>query len=268
MLRDTDREVRQQAADALGNLSAENSIEVLVLALKDEHSSVRQAAARSLRRVNPYWEQSEAARKALPQLRAALNDKNYSVQFAAAEILKAMGDTSTVDRQFAPIMDTAYRKRHLASAILIQMLEDRDPDVRQAAAESLGKLADVRAIEPLSKALDDRNPWVRRAVARSLDVVNWVPPDKELLARLKVAQEKWDEVAGFGAFAIEPLTVAAGLADPETRRGAMTCLASINDPSASEAIASLGNRENPVAAGPPGTALRESRLSAQKTSQS
>ena len=244
LLRDSDREVRQQAADSLGSLGAESAVLPLVLALKDEHTNVRQAAARSLRRVNPYWEQSEGARQALPELREALRDKNYSVQFAAAEILKAMGDPATVDRQFTPVMDTVHRKRHAATSILISMLEDRDPDLRQAAAESLGRLADARAVDALAKAMSDGNPWVRRAVAKALDVVHWHPTGEAETARFLVAQERWDDAARLGPMVVPPLVAAVDLADPQTRSGAIRCLAGMGDPDAAKAIASLLHHEN------------------------
>jgi HEAT repeat protein len=49
---------------------------------------------------------------------------------------------------------------------LIENLEDEDADVRRAAAQALGKIGDVRAVEPLITALE--NEYVRDAAKEAL----------------------------------------------------------------------------------------------------
>ena len=55
---------------------------------------------------------------------------------------------------------------------LIGRLKDEDADVRAAAAESLGKLEDARAVPALIAALSDREAKVRAAAAESLATVH------------------------------------------------------------------------------------------------
>ena len=51
---------------------------------------------------------------------------------------------------------------------LIAALKDADPGVRQAAAESLGRIGDARALEPLSGLLGDGNVEVRKSAVEAL----------------------------------------------------------------------------------------------------
>ena len=70
MLADSDSDVRQAVAQALGTIGEPASIEALVLALTDEERAVRQAAELALGRIDANWVYSEAAQRAMPQLEA------------------------------------------------------------------------------------------------------------------------------------------------------------------------------------------------------
>jgi HEAT repeats len=65
---------------------------------------------------------------------------------------------------------------------LIAALKDENPNIRTRAAESLGRLADARAIEPLTAAVADQHPNVHRSA-------------KKALINLKFPEEKWLESA-------------------------------------------------------------------------
>ena len=69
--------------------------------------------------------------------------------------------------------DPVYYKRAAALQALLQALGDWDRDVRQAAAEALGRIADQRAVEPLKAALEDADGWVRRSVEQALRRMGW-----------------------------------------------------------------------------------------------
>ena len=51
---------------------------------------------------------------------------------------------------------------------LIQQLEDENPHTRMQAADALGQIKDVRAIEPLIAALKDKDSLVRERAADAL----------------------------------------------------------------------------------------------------
>jgi len=51
---------------------------------------------------------------------------------------------------------------------LVGALKDENPIVRMQAVDSLGKIRDMRAVEPLTEALKDNDSLVRERVADSL----------------------------------------------------------------------------------------------------
>ena len=103
---------------------------------------------------------------------------------------------------------------------LIAALKDGDPGVRQAAAESLGRIGDPRAVDPLNGLLNDANVEVRRAAI-------------EALGNLEDAR------------AIPGLTRAAADPNPTVRREAAEALLSFDEPAAGEPLIKLLNDSDP-----------------------
>jgi HEAT repeat protein len=133
-LRDKDREVREQACEALGVMGRSEAAPALVLAMLDSQRVVRYAAARSLQRVDPYWERLARVQAVLEEVRQHEEDPDYGVRQAAQDILRrcsgARGESHTT-------VTTARRKRSTANEILTGLLADKDAAVRQAALECL-----------------------------------------------------------------------------------------------------------------------------------
>jgi hypothetical protein len=73
----------------------------LVLALLDIESFVRNAAANSLKDINPKWEKTDAARGALPQVQAARKHREYWISHSAARLLERIS-TDVPDEMDAP----------------------------------------------------------------------------------------------------------------------------------------------------------------------
>jgi HEAT repeat protein len=136
-------------------------VEALVNALVEPDVGVRQAAARALTKVSPCWEQLPAAREAAPNLWAALRQKDPAVQFAAAEVLRRLGEMPSAS---PPQPD----KREAAISTLIELLRDPDPDLRRTAVQSLARVAGRRAAADLETALGDSDSTVRQAAAAAL----------------------------------------------------------------------------------------------------
>jgi len=88
LVRDADRDVRESAVVALGQIADLRAIYPLVLTLLDPESCVRTAAASALLKVDPHWEQSEGARLTLPEIRTALNHRDYWVRNSATKLLE------------------------------------------------------------------------------------------------------------------------------------------------------------------------------------
>lgn len=105
--------------------------------------------------------------------------------------------------------------------------------VRQAAAESLGKIGDIRAVEPLTITLKDGNRHVREAATEALDRIGWQPDRDETAAYYWIMKRQWDKCVEIGATAVEPLIVALRSTsysiDMQTRQEAAQTLGRIGD---------------------------------------
>jgi len=172
---DKDQDVRQTAANCLGHLHDLRAIAALVLTLKDENSSVRQAAKAALRQIDRQWEISDAAQKVIPELEAALNHKEYWVSQSAADTLAKINDMRQRHLESTSFLDPVKQKRDLAVKLLTDTLQDLDRDLRQAAAEALGRIGELSVVTPLVGALDDEDEWVGRSAALGLNHLNWEP---------------------------------------------------------------------------------------------
>lgn len=54
---------------------------------------------------------------------------------------------------------------------LISALGDEDEGFRCEAAAALGEIGDPRAVEPLTRALEDESEWVRETAAEALEKI-------------------------------------------------------------------------------------------------
>ncbi len=124
---------RRGAVLALRNLAPEVALPALKKALHDEDNQVRVAAVKALGRFD-----TDSALQALIQ---ALSDDDYLVCDAASEALKTRG------RQAVPY--------------LLSALRSPKPNVRGAAIEALGKIADPSTVPDLIACLSDvERPWL------------------------------------------------------------------------------------------------------------
>jgi HEAT repeat protein len=159
--RDTDAEIRESAIDTLGDIGrraareglelADGILEPLAAALEDPHESVREEAADAL------GDMGALAGGAVPALLGALDHPEPSTRRSAIDAL------GTIARRLeSPDAELV--------AALARSLEDPDDDVREEAAEALGRMgAKARAAaEALRRAARDRDRSVRRSAERAL----------------------------------------------------------------------------------------------------
>jgi HEAT repeat protein len=181
-LKDADEFVRQHSARALGRLGDAAAVEAVGEALKDGSAGVREAAAKALGEIGELG--------ASESLEAALKDSAVGVREAAAKALAKIGWTPESGQTGEGFL--LVQKRDWAGCVrlgsaavppLIDALRRRDRHVRQAAAESLGKIADARAAKPLVALLGDTDEHVRDAAVAAL-VRMIVPAEKPLAAAL------------------------------------------------------------------------------------
>jgi HEAT repeat protein len=190
--------VRASAAKALGKIGDTKAIQPLLNALKDRENEVRMAACLALGLFkspatfdeiadvlldDPIIEVRQAAARALghtehpaalPLLMEALRDSYwwYGREAAAGDLLKAIEKMGTV-----------------AVEPLIEALQDKEGTVRRFAANLLGRIRDLRAIEPLGMELYDLHHDVGKAAAEAL--ANYGASSFEVLTEALSHPEMW-----------------------------------------------------------------------------
>ena len=175
MVQDPDLDVREAGIAALGQICDPQAITSLVTALLDAERTARNLAQTTLKKIQPDWEQTEQARAALPAIKAALAHPDYWVRHSATVLLEQfkMDARSLVDelKSVSPEISTP-QPPHLALPFLADLLFDRDPELRVAAAEALGRLREKNATAILAAAARDANQAVQQAAEKALAALN------------------------------------------------------------------------------------------------
>jgi HEAT repeat protein len=175
LLDDPDGDVREATAMALGKMGNRRAVPALILALKDEVAGVRRIAAAGLSRIDPDWVSLPETRAAAEKLKVAIQDADPAVRFFVAQLLVNLGEMSPEALLgFSPedqLASPAIKRQRMATNLFIALLEDRDRDVRQAAAEALGHLGGERARQALTRAGNDPDGDVAAATQMALQAL-------------------------------------------------------------------------------------------------
>lgn len=176
-LEDPDADVREATALALGHVGDRRAIGALVKSMKDSTSGVRRIAAASLARIDEDWSTSAEARAAVEELKSGLHDKDPDVRYLVGRLLNSLGQQDTELLTRPPVeeklsVSSPEKRRKLAISLFLATLCDTDRDLRQAAAESLGRLGDERAQAALARALGDSEMGVRLAAEAALRAIS------------------------------------------------------------------------------------------------
>jgi len=208
----------------------------LLKALEDKDSTVRKAAAQSLGRIGDL--------QAVDPLVIALGDKYFDVREAAAKALENLGEP--LGGVIVQCLKGSEKAREALAAgkdpravvPLLNVLGTWDPDVRAAAAKTLGKLKNPRAVEPLVKALEDTSDSVQEAVAWALGEIADPRAIGPLVKALRDGRPNVRLAAGWvlGKFgdlrAVDPLVTALGDKYQDVREAAAYTLGGLGDPRA------------------------------------
>jgi len=163
--------VRGAAAEDLGRMRSETSVEPLVQAMGDPSSDVRMRAAQSLGVIG--------GRAAASHLVGFFHQPDRWSGIRIADILTTMGE-ETVDellREFHNIpaasrtlaIDVLGRVRSLSAVPLLrELLRDENADVRARSADALGQIGDPNNASLLMDALEDDSWQVRAIAAKAL----------------------------------------------------------------------------------------------------
>jgi beta-lactamase regulating signal transducer with metallopeptidase domain len=140
-LKDSDVEVRQQAAHSLGQMRDPAAVDALIPALQDTDVEVRQNVVFALGQLRDV--------RAIPGLTIALKDANEEVRERAAFALSQLRDPRAID----PLLIAA---------------RDGNPGVRRQALFAIGQIDPARGKDAAIEALKDKDPEVRRMAAHLL----------------------------------------------------------------------------------------------------
>ncbi len=208
-----DRLLRAQVVTLLGLISSEASLDALMDLLAETDPTLRQAVNQSL---------AYAGAAALAPLQARLRDQREMIRTRAAEALTYISETTP---------DTADAA--LAAARL--GLTSGDVRQRRSAAETLGSLRALEALDGLIERLDDGESVVRVAAARALGQIG----GKRARAVLRNKAESADpalRIAVAQALGVspDPLSTPTLLrlledADPRVRAAAAAALGMLGD---------------------------------------
>jgi HEAT repeat protein len=165
--------IRQAVAETIAAIPEEGH-PILYDAITHEDMLVRRAAAFGLRRVGTRW-----AISAL--YRTFLEDNQWYVRSAAQQAFSDLQKEELRGPQMYPATDAipwlgawaGQRGENVpagegAIQVLINALQEGDPQIRQLAARTLGQMGEITAARPLYQALQDRQEDVRIAAHRSL----------------------------------------------------------------------------------------------------
>jgi len=145
-LSDGDPDVREAAADVLGELNARGAVPSLVGALSDPNEDVREQAFDSLLEV-----QDPAAR---PHLQRLYSEATGEDAVSIAVALRRLGDGTAFEREAARLAEEVHRSP--------------DERARRNAVRSLGRHAGEEYREVLNLALDDSSRRVRDAAKQAI----------------------------------------------------------------------------------------------------
>ncbi len=182
----TELDVRQRAALILGCIGprAHDAMTALIESVMDRDLSMRNAAIRALKRIDPNWLASEATQRAMPMLIEKLGSPSTGVQNTAKLVLSTIGAPAVPEliRALSNAEDDQHQGlaaetlgrigADAASAVspLNQALSSEHIHVRRLAAEALGRIgsASEPAVAKLLQALADKNLAVRGVAAKAL----------------------------------------------------------------------------------------------------
>jgi quinoprotein glucose dehydrogenase len=250
-LKDSDAEIRAQAAKVIGDTRGAQNGEALVPVLADSSARVRFFAAQALGRMA-----YKPAAAPIVKMLADNDDRDVYLRHAGSLALSRIGDTQALvelsqHSSRGVRLAAIVALRRMRSAEIARFLSDRDEEVVTEAARAINDDGGIVAALPaLSKTLEDRRfknePLLRRAVSANLRVGT-----SDAVARLAAFAADRGRPEAMTVDAISALGVWAAPSPLDRVDGFYIGAAAQRDPSAAAAaverlIGTLGNGTPPV----------------------
>ncbi len=225
-LNDENRFVRAAAILALKNVGDPSAIDPLTQALVREvqDSALGSLIAYALENLDPDWEESEDTDRALSHLISRFKDeklaetkrRSIAATFARInrhwtdeewaeslkdELLELMNDENPLVREAAAEGLGEMRDASILGSLTSALANEPDWSVRTDLLYALGEMGDARALEPLRQALEDSIRSVRFAAAAALGKIGDTTAVNALIAALDDATVS--DVGPFSEIVIE-----------------------------------------------------------------
>ncbi|MBI5631953.1 MAG: HEAT repeat domain-containing protein [Nitrospirae bacterium] len=260
-LKDKDPEIRINAIRFLMEVSYPQKVDILTSFLKsDDNENVRLEAVKAL------GKSGDSA--AIDILIEALKNKNPQFSFEAAKALGSLTGWNLIEPRAVQALIAAVREKNSAAAealgsmsspqaikIICEALQDKNPEVRAAAANALNYMAAVakgnsEMVDPLIEALSDDDPNVRMSAAEAL---GHLADPRATKALDRATADKNPDVAYRAVFALgklkspqdmDSMIAALKHKDPRVRQSAIFSLQNMNDQRAVEPLIAALQDEN------------------------
>jgi HEAT repeat protein len=248
---DDTQKVRVEAIYTLGTIArppiAEDSTLQLVKALDHYDPAIRAGAARVIGRL--------ALKSASGPLIKAMNDSSSDVRFAAMRALGAIHDDLAItalteqlnyygkgEGAWSALSALALIAHPSSVPVFKAHFADKDPFMRRAAAEGLGRAGDDSEVSELEiGAGNDNDTMVRAAMAFALQKLgrHYVPRLVEFMTRPKMVPQIADYLVELGPSITPALLPLLQDTDPAIRSGVVEALGAIGGPGAATAVQPL-----------------------------
>jgi HEAT repeat protein len=169
LLKDPDWVVRREAAITLGEMGDERCVEPLCRALRDGDWQVRDVAIEGLGQLG-----SPAVELLIKLLR------DWDVRKYAIIALGKIRDERVLDPLMVQLRNDEFKDDAVNALVelgqpalsrLIKALRDKDENVRRRAVQTLGRIKEAEAIDPLIEMLADRDWETRLLTAAALEEI-------------------------------------------------------------------------------------------------
>jgi HEAT repeat protein len=252
---DENPRVRLEAIYAFGVLAkaplGAEQTQQLIKALDHYDPQIRGAAARVAARLR--------VAEAFDALIKTVNDSQAEVRYAAMRALGALRDeraVATLTEQFAfykkgegawSALDGLAQIGHATSVPLFkERLQDKDPYIRRAAAEGLGRAGDAASIEIFERTVNtDESAMVRIATAFALKKLGreYTARIADLMSSPKVVAQGQEYLVELGPVAAPALLSRLQEPDRDLREAFADVLGAIGDESAVEPLTAMAAKD-------------------------
>jgi HEAT repeat protein len=255
---DENPRVRLEAIYAAATISksplSPDTEQLLIKALDHYDPIVRAGAARFAGRAG--------VKAAANDLIKLVNDSNAEVRFASMRALGLLRDERVAaaladqlkfygkgEGAWSALDALAHIAQPASAAVFTERLADRDPNLRRAAAEGLGRIGDTASAGTLETgAGTDPSAMVRAAMAYALQKMgrNYVPRLVEFLDDRKVASQVQDYLLELGAPIEKDLLPSLQEPDPTIRAAVAEVLGAIGGDASLAALQKLQDKNKDV----------------------